>query len=148
MKLKIKKIYEDAQLPKFATESSAGMDLVAYIDLGFTTIEPGEWKLIHTGIAIQGGYGIAWVCPRSGLALKHGISVLNSPGVVDADYQGEVGVILMNNSKVPFRVNHGDRIGQLVFGDCYLHKDINFEVVKEFDSTTERGEGGFGHTGK
>lgn len=149
--IEIKKLREGARIPERATSGSAGMDLRASIDTGFTLIEPGEWKMIPTGIAIQlpestdekmyfGG-----VYSRSGLARKNGIHVLNAPGVIDEDYTGEIGVILKNDSKVPFKVCDGDKIAQLI-----IHEIVKteFKEVTEFSRTTERGEGGFGHTGK
>lgn len=143
--IQLKKLVEEAKVPEYKTEESAGMDLFAYVESGFTIIEPGERKLIRTGIAIQMDKGFyAEVCSRSGLAIKYGIFVLNAPGIIDTDYTGEIGVILMNSSKVPFKIDTGDRIAQLV-----IHKLIRdtFKEVIEFDRTTQRGEDGFGSTG-
>lgn len=131
-------------LPKYATADSAGMDLRANLDEPIT-LAPMERKLIPTGlhIALPAGYE-AQVRPRSGLALKHGIGVLNSPGTIDADYRGEIGVILVNLSQVPFVVQDGERIAQMVIA---RHETAEWELVETLDET-ERGAGGFGHTGK
>ena len=129
--------------PKYQTKSSAGMDLMAFIDDPII-IESGEWKLISTGIYIKLPIGFeAQVRPRSGLALKKGITVLNSPGTIDSDYRGEIGVILINHSKNNFIVNSGDRIAQLVIAK---HESINLKNVESIDSSN-RGTGGFGSTG-
>ena len=131
------------QLPAYATPQSAGMDLRANLDTP-VVIKPMERKLIGTGlhIALPVGYE-AQVRPRSGLALKHGITVLNTPGTVDADYRGEIMVLLVNLSSEDFTVNDGERIAQMVIS---RHEQGEFIVVDELDET-ERGEGGYGHTG-
>ena len=142
--IKIKVINRGHQpLPEYATEQSAGMDLRANIDSPIT-LRPLERRLIPTGlhIALPGGYE-AQVRPRSGLALKKGITVLNSPGTIDADYRGEIMVLLINLSNDDFVVNDGERIAQMVIA---AHEQGQFETVTELD-TTERGEGGYGHTG-
>ena len=129
--------------PKYQTKSSAGMDLMAYVEVPII-IESGEWKLISTGIYIKLPIGYeAQVRPRSGLALKKGITVLNSPGTIDSDYRGEIGVILINHSKNKFIVNSGERIAQLVIAK---HESINLKNVQSIDSSN-RGTGGFGSTG-
>lgn len=130
-------------LPEYATTMSAGLDLRANIAEDIT-IKPLERCLIPTGlkIGLPEGYE-AQIRPRSGLALKHGITVLNSPGTVDADYRGEVGVILVNLSDKPFVVNPGERIAQMVVAK---YSQVEFTVVETLDES-ERGEGGFGHTG-
>ena len=129
--------------PKYQTKSSAGMDLMAFVDDPII-IESGEWKLISTGIYIKLPLGFeAQVRPRSGLALKKGITVLNSPGTIDSDYRGEIGVILINHSKNNFIVNSGDRIAQLVIAK---HESIKLKNVQSIDSSN-RGTGGFGSTG-
>lgn len=130
-------------LPEYATPGSAGMDLRANIDAPIT-LAPGERKLIPTGIyiALQLGYE-AQVRPRSGLALKHGITVCNTPGTVDSDWRGPVGVILINLGQEDFVVNDGERIAQMVIAK---HETAEWDVVEELDET-ERGEGGYGHTG-
>lgn len=131
------------QLPAYATPQSAGMDLRANLDAP-VTLRPLERRLIPTGlhIALPEGYE-AQVRPRSGLALKHGLTVLNSPGTIDADYRGEIGVVLVNLSNEDFIVNDGERIAQLVIA---RHEQAELIVVDELDAT-ERGEGGYGHTG-
>ena len=142
--IKIKVINRGHQpLPEYATEQSAGMDLRANIDSPIT-LRPLERRLIPTGlhIALPAGYE-AQVRPRSGLALKKGITVLNSPGTIDADYRGEIMVLLINLSNDDFVVNDGERIAQMVIA---AHEQGQFETVTELD-TTERGEGGYGHTG-
>lgn len=130
-------------MPAYATEQSAGMDLRANIGEA-VVLRPLERRLIPTGlhIALPQGYE-AQVRPRSGLALKHGITVLNSPGTIDADYRGEIGVLLVNLSSEDFVVNDGERIAQMVIA---RHEQAEFDLVDELDAT-ERGEGGYGHTG-
>ena len=131
------------QLPAYATVQSAGMDLRANIEEPIT-LHPLERKLIPTGlrIALPVGYE-AQIRPRSGLALKHGITVLNSPGTVDADYRGEVMALLINLSQEDFIINPGERIAQMVIA---RHEQAEFQIVEELDET-ERGAGGYGHTG-
>lgn len=131
-------------LPEYATEQSAGMDLRANIDAP-VTLEPLQRALIPTGLfmALPKGYE-AQVRPRSGLAIKHGIGVLNAPGTIDADYRGEVKVILVNLSNEPFTINNGERICQMVIAK---YQQIRWNEVEILDET-ERGAGGFGHTGK
>jgi len=133
----------DLPLPKYMSEHAAGMDLYAAVNED-VIIEPSGWKLVPTGLAmaLPEGYE-AQVRPRSGLALKQGVSVLNTPGTVDADYRGEVGVILMNHSKQNLVVKRGDRIAQMIINKV---ERIQFEEVSEL-TDTKRGAGGFGHTG-
>ena len=130
-------------LPQYATAQSAGMDLRANLDEP-VTLRPMERRLIATGlhIALPEGYE-AQIRPRSGLALKRGITVLNSPGTVDADYRGEIGVLLINLSQEDFIINDGERIAQMVIARYEQAQFIKVEVLDE----TERGEGGYGHTG-
>ena len=130
-------------LPAYATPDSAGMDLRANVD-GPVELLPLQRRLIPTGlrIALPAGYE-AQIRPRSGLALKHGITVLNSPGTIDSDYRGEVGVLLCNLSDTPFTVNPGERIAQMVVA---RYEQAVFVPVDTLD-TTARGEGGYGHTG-
>ena len=130
-------------LPRYATPLSAGVALCANLDAP-VTLAPLERRLVPTGlyIALPAGYE-AQVRPRSGLALKHGITLLNSPGTIDADYRGELGVILANLSDQPFTVADGDRIAQLVIA---RHETVTWEPVEALGDT-ERGEGGFGHSG-
>ena len=132
------------ELPRYATELSAGLDLKAVLDQAIT-LGPLERKIIGTGIkiALPEGYE-AQVRPRSGLAAKHGLTVLNAPGTIDADYRGEIGVILVNLSNTPFVVEPGERIAQLVVAQ-YTQVDWREE---ENLSATNRGSGGFGSTGK
>ena len=131
-------------LPAYATHQSAGLDLRANIDAAIT-LKPLERALIPTGlhIALEPGFE-AQVRPRSGLAAKHGITVLNSPGTIDADYRGDIGVILCNCSNQNFIVEDGERIAQLVVAK---HETVEWKAV-EVLSETERGDGGLGHTGK
>ena len=129
-------------LPIYATQQSAGMDLRANLDSS-VVLKPLERKLIPTGlhIALPVGYE-AQIRPRSGLALKHGITVLNTPGTVDADYRGEIMVLLINFSSDEFIINDGERIAQMIIA---RHENAEFIAVEELDET-ERGEGGYGHT--
>ena len=142
--LKIKVVNKGHQpLPQYATEQSAGMDLRANIDEPIT-LKPLECKLIPTGLHIALPVGFeAQVRPRSGLALKKGITVLNTPGTIDADYRGEIGVVLINLSNEDFVVEDGERIAQMVIA---RHEQGEFIPVDVLDET-ERGEGGYGHTG-
>ena len=129
--------------PASIAQSSAGMDLRANLDVPIV-INPMERKLVPTGLHIALPSGCeAQIRPRSGLALKHGITVLNSPGTIDADYRGEVMVLLVNLSSEPFTVNDGERIAQMVIA---RYEKVGFEPVDALDDT-ERGEGGYGHTG-
>jgi len=131
-------------LPKYETAQSAGLDLKAYLPDGPVTLRPLERGLVKTGLFIElpAGYE-AQVRPRSGLALKKGVTVLNSPGTIDADYRGEICVILINLSQDVFVINDGERIAQMVVA---RHEQAELVEVKEL-SDTERGAGGFGHTG-
>ncbi len=131
-------------LPQYATNQSAGMDLRANLDAPIV-LKPGERVLIPTGlfIALPKGYE-AQVRPRSGLAFKHGVTVANAPGTIDADYRGEIGVILINLGQEDFIVGNGERIAQMVIAKC---EQISWSLVETLDET-ERGVGGFGHTGK
>lgn len=131
-------------LPAYATAQSAGMDLRAHLDAPLT-LGVGQRALVPTGlsIALPVGYE-AQVRPRSGLALKHGITCLNAPGTIDADYRGDIGVILINLGQEPFVIADGERIAQLVVA---RHEVVEWQPVEQLDDT-ERGAGGFGHTGK
>jgi dUTP pyrophosphatase len=143
VKVKVLKHGEGLPLPKYMSEHAAGMDLYAAVN-SEEVIPPGEWRLIPTGIAIALPEGYeAQVRPRSGLALKQGVSILNTPGTVDADYRGEVGVILMNHSKENLVIKRGDRIAQMIINKI---ERIEFEKVEELPES-ERGAGGFGSTG-
>ena len=131
-------------VPAYSTESSAGMDVRACLQEP-VTLQPLQRALIPTGlrIALPQGYECQ-IRPRSGLALKHGISLVNTPGTIDADYRGEIGVFVINLSNEPITINNGERICQMVI-TRYSH--TTWEVVDTLDET-ERGEGGFGHTGR
>ena len=130
-------------LPQYATASSAGMDIRAFLPAP-VELKPLERRLIPTGlyIALPDGFE-AQIRPRSGLALKHGITLLNTPGTIDADYRGEIGVILVNLSAEPFVVNDGERICQMVITNCL---QVEWQPEESLDKTL-RGAGGFGHTG-
>jgi len=147
VKVKVKRVRGDQDreipLPRYMTKRSAGMDLFAAVD-GEVTLDPGERKLIPTGLAlsIPEGYE-GQVRPRSGLALQDGIGLVNAPGTIDADYRGEVGVLLINFGRKPFQVKRGDRIAQLVIVPVC---QAVLELAEELD-TTPRSGGGFGHTG-
>lgn len=139
--LKIKKLSEDAIMPKYAHESDAGMDLYSIED---KIILPGESELIHTGISIQLPKDTeAQIRPRSGLALKHSITVLNTPGTIDEGYRGEICIILINHSKKEFKVEKAMRIAQML-----IKPVLKVNVIESTDLTnSDRGEGGFGSTG-
>ena len=145
VKVKIKRLgsQHDFPLPSYASKGSSGCDLRASVDSPIT-LNPGEVQLVPTGLAVSvpAGYE-AQIRPRSGMALKHGIGIVNSPGTVDADYRGEIGIILINWGKIPFVIHRGDRIAQMVIVGVF-HAEIR--EVDELDET-ERGEGGFGHSG-
>ena len=134
---------EDLKLPSYETVGSAGMDIAACID-DDVTIEPGDMALIPTGfaLAIPMGYEVQ-VRPRSGLAIKHGITLINSPGTIDSDYRGEVKVGLINHGKKAVTFKRGDRIAQMIVAPVI---QASFNVVESLDET-ERGDGGFGSTG-
>jgi dUTP pyrophosphatase len=136
---------EDLPLPKYQTAYSAGMDLYCALE-GEVTLEPGSRMLVPTGLKIQLQHGYeAQIRPRSGLALKHGITVLNAPGTIDADYRGEIGVILINLSTQNFTLKRGMRVAQMVISEA-THA-VLFEVEDDLEDT-KRGSGGFGHTGE
>ena len=134
---------DGALLPAYATEASSGVDLCAFIEES-VVLKPFERALVPTGISIgiPEGYE-AEVRPRSGIAIKHGVTVLNTPGTIDADYRGEVKVILINLGAEPFTINNGDRIAQMVFKSV---AHVDWKIVASL-SETARGEGGFGSTG-
>ena len=131
-------------LPSFATKQSAGMDLRANLESP-VVLKPMQRMLVHTGLfmALPIGYE-AQIRPRSGLALRHGITLVNSPGTIDADYRGEIGIIMINLSNTPFTIADGERICQLVIA---RHEQAEWVLTDEL-ADTERGAGGFGHTGK
>lgn len=136
--------YVDIPLPRFMTPHAAGMDLHAALSKELI-LEPGDIRLVSTGftMAIPNGYE-AQIRPRSGLAVKHGIGVINSPGTIDADYRGEVKVAVINLGKIPYTIRRGDRIAQMVIHRVY---QANLEEVEVLDKT-DRNDGGFGHTGR
>lgn len=143
-RIKVKIINKSGyDLPAYATPSSAGMDLRAALKEP-VVLGSLQRALIPTGLSIQLPQGHeCQIRPRSGLALRHGISIVNTPGTVDADYRGEIGVIVINLSDTPFTINPGERIAQMVITD-YTH--VEWEPVERLDETV-RGDGGFGHTG-
>lgn len=133
----------DIPFPQYSTEGSAGMDLCAAV-AGELVIDPGETVLVPTGIRIELPVGFeAQVRPRSGLAIKHGVGILNSPGTIDSDYRGEIRVILTNFSKNRFVVKRGDRIAQMIVS---AYARVDWDPVEAL-TDSKRGEGGFGHTG-
>jgi dUTP pyrophosphatase len=133
----------DLPLPRYETEGAAGMDLRAAVEIP-VTLKPGEIKLIPTGlsVSIPPGYE-AQVRPRSGLALKFGIGLVNSPGTIDSDYRGEIGVIIVNWGSKPFTISRGDRIAQMIISKVYQAEILQVDLLDE----TDRGPGGFGHSG-
>jgi len=138
-------VREGGIVPKQQTTHAAGFDLQADIPEGeVLTIYSGQKQLVSTGLSMA--IPVGWegqVRPRSGLAYKHGVTVLNSPGTIDSDYRGDIGVILINHSEMPVYINRGDRIAQLVFNEV---PTVSFDIVKELPST-DRGTSGFGSTG-
>jgi dUTP pyrophosphatase len=142
MTLKVMRLHNQAQLPHYAHAGDAGLDLFSVVE---KTLQPGESKLIATGVAIALPPNTeAQVRPRSGLALKHGITVLNTPGTIDEGYRGEIGVILINHSQQPFQVHCGMKIAQMVIASVL---QVTVQEVDQLDQTP-RGEGGFGSTGQ
>ena len=141
---RLNKKYDEIPLPSYSTEGSAGMDIRAAMDESIT-LSNGEIKLVPTNlsVAIPEGYEIQ-VRPRSGLAVKHGIGVLNSPGTIDSDYRGEIKIILINLGDKNFTIKPGDRIAQIVLSKFYKIKITETDLLEE----SLRGKGGFGHTGK
>ena len=141
MRVKIKKLHPDAKIPQYQTLGAAGFDLHALEDY---KLSAGERVLVKTGLAfeLQIGFELQ-IRPRSGLALKNGISVLNAPGTIDSDYRGEVGVLLINHSKEDFAIKKGDRIAQ---GVVARYERVEFEVCEELGESA-RGAGGFGSSG-
>jgi dUTP pyrophosphatase len=147
MKLKVKPLdhFQGLELPAYQTPGSAGLDLPAALpEDAPVTLEPGQWQLIPTGlsIALEEGYE-AQIRPRSGLAARHAISCVNTPGTVDADYRGEIKVNLINHGHEPFVVKRGERIAQMIIAPVL---QIEWDIVDSLDET-ERGAGGFGSTG-
>jgi dUTP pyrophosphatase len=143
LQIKRKEGCDDIPLPQYMSDGASGMDVCAAVEEN-VTIAPGDVKLIPTGlfVAVQAGFEVQ-VRPRSGLALRHGLTIVNSPGTIDSDYRGEVGIIMGNVGRKPFVVERGMRIAQLVVQPV---SRADIEVRKELDNTV-RGPGGFGHTG-
>ena len=145
MKIYIKRLKKDhpVSLPQYMTEGSSGMDLYASLNQE-VTLEPGERKLIPAGISVAIPEGFeGQIRPRSGLAIQKGIGIVNGPGTIDADYRGEIGVLLINFGKEPFSIRNGDRIAQMIISRVYR---VTLEEVDDLPSTRRQG-GGFGHTG-
>jgi dUTP pyrophosphatase len=143
--IKIKRLPHNADLPLpgYETEGASGMDIRAATESS-VVLNPGEVKLIPTGFSISIPHGYeAQIRPRSGLALRHGIGMVNSPGTIDSDYRGEVSIIMINWGKAPFNINRGDRIAQMVICKVFRAELANVESLDD----TRRGEGGFGHSG-
>jgi dUTP pyrophosphatase len=142
-RVRIHRLRVDAVLPRYMTDHAAGMDLAAAIDEPIT-LAPGTRARVGTGIAVSLPVGFeAQIRPRSGLANRHGVTLLNSPGTVDADYRGEIGVILVNHGEESFTVRSGDRIAQMVIGATCRVQWVEVDGLDD----TNRGAGGFGHTG-
>lgn len=140
--VKFLRLHPDAKPPMYQTDQSVGADLTSVDDL---EINPGEFKLVKTGISVELPRGIEMqIRPRSGLAFKHGVTVLNAPGTIDSDYRGEIGVLLINHGNDVFKVNKGDRVAQAVLAKAVL---MNYKLAKSLEST-DRGAGGFGSTGR
>ena len=145
MKIHIKRLKKDhpVSLPQYMTEGSSGMDLYASLE-NEVTLEPGKRKLIPTGISIAIPEGFeGQIRPRSGLAIQKGIGIVNGPGTIDADYRGEIGVLLINLGEEPFTIRGGDRIAQMVISQIFR---VTLEEVDDLPTTRRQG-GGFGHTG-
>lgn len=145
VRIRVKRLGEqrDIALPAYETEGSSGLDLRAAVK-GEVTLRPGEIRLIPTGLAVSIPRGWeAQIRPRSGLALKHGIGMVNSPGTVDSDYRGEIGLVLINWGEEPFTIKRGDRVAQMVITSVARAETVEVEELDE----TRRGEGGFGHSG-
>ena len=143
--IKIKRLDEttDLPLPSYESEGSSGMDIRASVREP-VLLKPGEIRLIPTGLAVSVPHGYeAQIRPRSGLALKHGIGMVNSPGTIDSDYRGEIGIIVINWGQRPFTIRRGDRIAQMIITKVYQADIMEVGVLE----STERGEGGFGHSG-
>lgn len=145
MKIFVKRLRKDlpVSLPQYMSEGASGMDLFASLE-NEVTLEPGERRLIPTGVAVAIPAGFeGQVRPRSGLAIQKGIGVVNGPGTIDSDYRGEIGVLLINFGKEPFHIRHGERIAQIVISQVFR---VTLEEIDDLPSTQRQG-GGFGHTG-
>ena len=144
IEMKVRVAHDSIDLPEYETNSSAGMDLRAYLPDGSISLDPKQRTLIGTGLFFEISQGFeVQIRPRSGLALKHGVTVLNSPGTIDADYRGEIKVLLVNLSSVDFIVEDGERIAQMVVA---RHERIDWNETEELEES-QRGMGGFGSTG-
>ncbi len=147
VEIKIKRLspeFNDIALPSYATEGSSGADLRAAVETGFI-LEAGKFALVPTNLSVEIPYGYEiQIRPRSGLAAKNGVSVLNTPGTIDSDYRGEIKVIMFNFGQTDFVIKRGERIAQMVLSKVYLASLIETNELNE----SVRGEGGFGHTGK
>ncbi|HIC10504.1 MAG TPA: dUTP diphosphatase [Campylobacterales bacterium] len=142
MEIRIKKLYPDVEIPKYQTSGAVGFDLRAVENV---SIPSGETRLVGTGLAVELPHGYELqIRPRSGLALKHSITVLNSPGTVDSDYRGEIKVLLINHGKSDFQISKGDRIAQAVVNRVEIVDIVEVEELSE----TQRGDKGFGSTGR
>lgn len=138
----------DNELPKYETEGASGFDIKAFLPDGVVILEPGEFRIIPTGLRVNFPEGFEiQIRPRSGLAAKHGVTVLNSPGTIDADYTGLIGIILINHSKLAFAIKTGDRIAQGVFATVLSKRSINLVTFDGEVKKTDRGDGGYGSTG-
>jgi len=136
------KLEKDAKLPEYKSDGASGADLFSAVD---DILQPGEYKMISTGVSISLPVGLeAQIRPRSGLAVKHGVTILNPPGSIDCDYRGILNAIMINHGKLPFEIKKGDRIAQLVIAPVYK---ANFYITDKLDNTV-RGDGGFGSTGR
>lgn len=143
VKVKVKKLHPDAVVPNYMTEHAAGLDLCTVVDAP-VVLEPGERTLLPTGLAMEIPPGFeGQVRPRSGLALKQGISLVNSPGTIDADYRGEIGIIIVNHGKESVEFKAGDRVAQLIIAPVTQASLVEVDELNE----THRSSGGFGHTG-
>jgi dUTP pyrophosphatase len=143
--VRIVRVHPDAQLPRYMSDRAAGLDLYSSPASGVCVLAPGERQLVGSGVAIALPHGYeAQVRPRSGLALKHGVTVLNAPGTIDEDYRGEIKVLLVNHGQEPFAIKPGERIAQLVVAKV---ERVAFAEVESLDETA-RGAGGYGHTGR
>jgi len=143
--VKVKKLREfDWELPKYESYGAAGMDVRGFVESGSLTLKPMERILVPTGLAVEIAEGYEMqIRPRSGLALKHGITMVNAPGTIDSDYRGEIGIILINLSNIGFELQHGERIAQMVLASVTRCTWIETDILEE----SRRGSGGFGSTG-
>lgn len=147
--LLVRRLHPDAALPRRMSEAAAGLDLAACLPTGPLVLAPRERRLVPTGLALAIPEGFeGQVRPRSGLALKHGVAIVNAPGTIDADYRGELQVILINLGDVPFEVRHGERIAQLVIAPVAMLATREVDELPQAEQLDARGAGGFGSTGR